>query len=190
MHAKGRRINFAGNGYSIFRCNFLAVGSGRPESQAKLTVGSLGAQAAVLSDPSAGSHPASLESTSSDNLFTRIGVRPLLNARGTYTIITGSRSLPQVKQAMLEASNYYVHLDELMPAVGQEIAKLTGSEYAMVTTGCEAAIALATVTGNGSNNTMGGQYVTYDMTAAGNGNITVNWTSNGTSRTRKIGLVE
>jgi uncharacterized pyridoxal phosphate-dependent enzyme len=106
---------------------------------------SLGAQAAVLSDPLAGSHQASLESTSPDNLFTRIGVRPLLNARGTYTIITGSRSLPQVKQAMLEASNYYVHLDELMPAVGQEIAKLTGSECAMVTTGCEAAIALATI---------------------------------------------
>ena len=52
-----------------------------------------------------------------DNLFTRIGVRPLINARGTYTIITGSRSLPQVKQAMLEASNYYVHLDESLRRV-------------------------------------------------------------------------
>jgi uncharacterized pyridoxal phosphate-dependent enzyme len=83
--------------------------------------------------------------TDRDNLFTRIGVRPILNARGTYTIITGSRSLPQVKQAMLEASNYFVHLDELMPAVGEEIAKLTGAEAALVTTGCEAAIALATV---------------------------------------------
>lgn len=80
-----------------------------------------------------------------NNLYTRIGVRPLLNARGTFTIITGSRSLPAVKQAMLEASNYYVHLDELMAAVGQEIAKLTGAESAIVTTGCEAAIALATV---------------------------------------------
>ncbi len=79
-----------------------------------------------------------------DNLYTHIGVRPLLNARGTYTIITGSRSLPQVKEAMLEASNYYVHLDELMPAVGREIAKLMGAEAAVVTTGCEAAIALAT----------------------------------------------
>lgn len=80
-----------------------------------------------------------------DNLFTKIGVRPLVNARGTFTIITGSRSLPEVKQAMLEASNYFVHLDELMPAVGKEIAKLMGAPAAMVTTGCEAAIALATV---------------------------------------------
>ena len=28
--------------------------------------------------------------TDSDNLFTRIGVRPLINGRGTYTIISGS----------------------------------------------------------------------------------------------------
>ncbi len=88
---------------------------------------------------------AAAEAVDGDNLFTRIGVRPLINARGTYTIITGSRSLPQVKQAMLEASNYFVHLDELMPAVGAEIAKLMGSDSAMVTTGCEAAIALSTV---------------------------------------------
>jgi uncharacterized pyridoxal phosphate-dependent enzyme len=88
---------------------------------------------------------AASSNSNQDNLYTRIGVRPLLNARGTYTIITGSRSLPEVKQAMLEASNYYVHLDELMPAVGQEIARLTGAESAIVTTGCEAAIALATV---------------------------------------------
>lgn len=83
--------------------------------------------------------------TASDNLYTRIGVRPILNARGTYTIISGSESLPQVKQAMFEASNYYVQLDELMPAVGAEIAKHMGAPMAIVTTGCEAAIALATV---------------------------------------------
>ncbi len=82
---------------------------------------------------------------SGDNLYTRIGVTPLINARGTFTIITGSQSLPEVKQAMLEASKYYVHLDELMPAVGGEIARLMGAPSAIVTTGCEAAIALATV---------------------------------------------
>src|SRR6202789_612228 len=79
------------------------------------------------------------------NLFTEIGVRPILNARGTHTIITGSRSLPEVKRAMYEASFYYVQLDELMAAVGKEIASLMGAPSAMVTTGCEAAIALATL---------------------------------------------
>ncbi len=46
---------------------------------------------------------------------------------------------------MFEASNYFVDLDELMPAVGAEIAKLMGAPMAIATTGCEAAIALATV---------------------------------------------
>jgi seryl-tRNA(Sec) selenium transferase len=80
-----------------------------------------------------------------DNLYTRIGVRPILNARGTYTIISGSRSLPQVKQAMFEASHYHVHLDELMDGIGAELAKLTGAPWGITTNGCEAAIVQATV---------------------------------------------
>ncbi len=83
--------------------------------------------------------------TPTDNLYTQIGLRPIVNARGTFTIITGSQSLPEVKQAMFEASRYYVHLDELMAAVGSEIAKHMGAPSAIVTCGCEAAIALATV---------------------------------------------
>ena len=85
------------------------------------------------------------EGTEQDNLFTRIGVRPLVNGRGTFTIISGSCSLPQVKQAMYDASFYFVHLDELMEAVGQELGQLTGAEWGIATTGCEAAIALAVV---------------------------------------------
>ena len=79
------------------------------------------------------------------NLYTEIGVRPLINGRGTYTIISGSLSLPEVKRAMYEASFYYVQMDELMEAVGKEIAQLMGAPGAIVVTGCEAAIALATV---------------------------------------------
>ena len=78
------------------------------------------------------------------NLFTEIGVRPIINGRGTYTIISGSLSLPEVKRAMYEASFYFVQMDELMAAVGKEIAQLMGAPGAIVTTGCEAAIALAT----------------------------------------------
>ena len=79
------------------------------------------------------------------NLYTEIGVRPLINGRGTYTIISGSLSLPEVKRAMYEASFFYVQMDELMEAAGREIARLTGAPGAIVVTGCEAAIALATV---------------------------------------------
>ena len=85
------------------------------------------------------------EGTEDDNLFTRIGVRPLVNGRGTFTIISGSRSLPQVKQAMYDASFYFVHLDELAEAIGPELGQLTGAEWGVATTGCEASIVLATV---------------------------------------------
>jgi len=81
----------------------------------------------------------------SDNLFTRIGVRPMINGRGTYTIISGSCSLPEVKQAMYDASFYFVHLDEMMDGIGAQLAELTGAEWGITTTGCAAAICLATI---------------------------------------------
>ena len=85
------------------------------------------------------------QGTYEDNLFTQIGVRPLINGRGTFTIISGSRSLPQVKQAMYDASFYFVHMDELMDAVGKQLGELTGAEWGIATTGCEAAICVATI---------------------------------------------
>lgn len=85
------------------------------------------------------------QGNATDNLFTRIGVRPIVNGRGTFTIISGSRSLPEVKQAMYDASFYYVHLDEMMNGIGARLGQLMGAEWGIATTGCEAAICLATV---------------------------------------------
>ena len=87
----------------------------------------------------------SLNGREADNIFSRIGVRPIINGRGTYTIISGSRSLPEVKRAMFEASHYYVQMDEMMDGVGAQLAKLTGAEWGIVTNGAEAAICLATI---------------------------------------------
>jgi len=70
------------------------------------------------------------------NLYRSIGVRPIINARGTFTIITGSQTLPEVKRAMDEASRSYVQMDELMDGVGQRLAELTGAEWGIVTAGC------------------------------------------------------
>jgi seryl-tRNA(Sec) selenium transferase len=91
------------------------------------------------------SHSLVRQGTYSDNLFTKIGIRPIINAHGTYTIISGSCSLPQVKQAMYEASFYFVQMDEMMNGIGAELAKLTGAEWGITTTGCCAAISLATL---------------------------------------------
>lgn len=76
--------------------------------------------------------------------YESIGVRPLINCRGTFTIISGSVILPEVRQAMVEASKRYVNLDELMEAVGARIATLMQCEWGLVTNGCAAALCQVT----------------------------------------------
>ncbi len=79
-------------------------------------------------------------STSSFPTYQSIGVRPLINCMGTYTIISGSLMLPEARQAMQEASQAYVHLDELMEKAGTHIAQLMQCEWGLVTNGCAAAL--------------------------------------------------
>ena len=83
---------------------------------------------------------ASLNSNAHSALYESIGVRPIINAHGTFTIITGSQSLPQVKDAMLQASRSYVQMDELMLGVSEKLAVLTGAPWGIVTAGCCAAL--------------------------------------------------
>lgn len=78
-------------------------------------------------------------------IYESIGVIPVVNCRGTFTIITGSQTLPEVKKAMDEASRHYVHMDELMNAVGARLAELTQAEWGIVTAGCAAALTNATL---------------------------------------------
>lgn len=78
------------------------------------------------------------------DIYQSIGVRPLINARGTFTIISGSTMLPEVREAMDAAARHYVHLDELTDAVGARLAALTGAEWGLVTNGCSAGLTLAT----------------------------------------------
>jgi uncharacterized pyridoxal phosphate-dependent enzyme len=78
------------------------------------------------------------------NIYEKIGVRPIINCRGTYTIIGGSLELPEVTAAQQEAAQHYVQLDELADAIGQRLAELTGAEWGMVSAGCAAGLAHAT----------------------------------------------
>jgi L-seryl-tRNA(Ser) seleniumtransferase len=78
------------------------------------------------------------------NVYERIGIRPLINCRGTLTIIGGSIELPEVRAAKTSANQQHAHLDEVMDAVGKRLAELTGAEWGMVSAGCAAAISHAT----------------------------------------------
>ncbi|MCZ6678814.1 MAG: aminotransferase class V-fold PLP-dependent enzyme [Candidatus Poribacteria bacterium] len=72
--------------------------------------------------------------------YESIGVRPLINCRGTFTIISGSVILPEVRQAMDLASRRYVHIEELMEKAGARIAELMQCEWGLVTNGCASAL--------------------------------------------------
>ena len=73
-------------------------------------------------------------------IYQSIGVEPVINCRGTFTIIGGSVERPEVRAAMDAASRHYVQIDELAAAVGQRLAELTGAEWGMVSGGCAAGL--------------------------------------------------
>ncbi len=77
-------------------------------------------------------------------IYQSIGVRPLINCRGTLTIVGGSLELPEVRAAKDAAAQHYVQLDELMDGIGKRLSQLTGAEWGIVTSGCAAALAHAT----------------------------------------------
>ena len=76
--------------------------------------------------------------------YRALGIRPLINAAGTYTTLTGSVMAPEVREAMAEASRYFVPLIDLQHAVGARISKMIGVEAAMVSCGAASSITLAT----------------------------------------------
>jgi len=74
------------------------------------------------------------------NVYSAIGVKPIINARGTFTILSGSTMLKEAREAASQAAQHYVHIDELMDAAGARLAALTGAEWGLVSCGCAAAI--------------------------------------------------
>ncbi|WP_274363103.1 aminotransferase class V-fold PLP-dependent enzyme [Paenibacillus thermotolerans] len=85
-----------------------------------------------------------------NHIYRRLGVRPFINAADSYTTIGGSRMPHEVLEAMRQAAEHFVELDALHDRIGEEIARLTRNEAAMITSGAAAGIALcvaACVTG-------------------------------------------
>ena len=112
------------------RRHFLEVVSGLP-----LVGGSVGASAmtATAAPRAAGR-----------DYFRELGVRPFINAAGTYTAMTASLMPAEVIEAITYASKHYVMLDELQDRVGARIATLLHCEAAMVTSGAASALTLGT----------------------------------------------
>jgi len=78
------------------------------------------------------------------DIYESAGIRPIINCRGTFTVVGGSLELPEVRAAKEAAAGHYVQLDEMMAAIGGRLAELTGAESGVVTSGCAAGLAHAT----------------------------------------------
>jgi L-seryl-tRNA(Ser) seleniumtransferase len=78
------------------------------------------------------------------NVYSRLGVKTLINAQGTVTAVGGSLMPPEVVQAMAEAAGWFVSIPELQEKVGERIAGLLKVPAAMVTAGAASAITVGT----------------------------------------------
>ena len=78
------------------------------------------------------------------DIYRRLGVRPIINARGTHTRLGGTLIRPEVLDAMREAAGAYVLLDELQDKASETIARATGAQAGIVVGGAEAGLLIGT----------------------------------------------
>jgi L-seryl-tRNA(Ser) seleniumtransferase len=91
-----------------------------------------------------GTGRATAAAAAAPNVYETLGVRRVINATGTVTVLGGSVMPPEVVAAWADAARHFVNLLELQDRVGERIAKLLGVEAALVTTGAAGALLLGT----------------------------------------------
>ena len=78
------------------------------------------------------------------DVYKELGVRPVVNAIGSVTMLGGSTPPAEVRAAMERANEAYVPLMELQDRAGAAIADMTGVPAAYITAGAGSALVLAT----------------------------------------------
>lgn len=76
------------------------------------------------------------------NFYRKLGLRRVINARSYSTKVGGSLMSPAVIQAMNEAAESFVRIEDLQEAAGRVIAEVTGAEAGYVTSGAAAGLTL------------------------------------------------
>ena len=76
------------------------------------------------------------------SIYDTIGVRTIINAKGTSTRVSGALLAPEVTAAMQEAAQHCVDMAEIQAAASKIIAEVTGAEAGIVTSGAAAGLLL------------------------------------------------
>lgn len=77
-------------------------------------------------------------------IYERLGVRRVINARGSVSLLGGTHMRPEVRAAIEEARSFHVSVVELQARIHRRLAELTRNEAVAVTNGCASAVAYAT----------------------------------------------
>jgi D-glucosaminate-6-phosphate ammonia-lyase len=75
--------------------------------------------------------------------FSSLGLKRIINAADTYSVLGGSVMDSAVREAMAAAGSAYVSMDALQDKVGARIAEITRTQAACVTAGAAAGLAMA-----------------------------------------------
>ena len=78
------------------------------------------------------------------DVYGNLGIRPVINGRGTVTILGGAIMPPEVVDAMVAASKHYIHFPELQLKAANHIAKIIGVPGAAISCGAASAITIGT----------------------------------------------
>ena len=94
-----------------------------------------GALATIAPSGSANAHP---------DYYDKLGVTKIVNAAGTYTVLTSAVMPPPVRAAVAQAALHPVHLEELQQKAGAYVAEKLKAEGCCISCGASSALTLAT----------------------------------------------
>jgi len=77
------------------------------------------------------------------SIYSKLGIKPGINACGTVTRLGGTRLLPEVTEAMAEAAVSFVPMHEFHKKAGEYVAGLLGVEACCITCGAAAGLAVS-----------------------------------------------
>src|SRR5437762_11409419 len=99
---------------------------------------------AVCDGPALEAKSSSKASAKGVDYYQKLGVTPFINAAGTYTVLSASTMPEEVQAAISLAARQPVHLNELLDAAGEYLAKRLRCEAALVTAGAASGLTLGT----------------------------------------------
>jgi L-seryl-tRNA(Ser) seleniumtransferase len=102
-----------------------------------------GGAAVYVTPPTSAKTSKNTEAKGTD-YYQKLGVTPLINAAGTYTVLTASTMPDEVQAAVALAAKHPVNLNELHDAAGSYLANKLRCEAALVTSGAAAALVVGT----------------------------------------------